>query len=339
MRILLDGMGGDHAPRETVKGAVQAAELIDDEIVIIGRRDAIEKELKRNRYKGDQISIRDASDEITMHDSPVKAIRQKKDSSLVVGLNMIKDGEGDVFLSAGNTGALIVGARLILGRIRGIDRPALASFYPDMVNKKLCLLVDAGASAESKAQNLLEYGLMGSIFMEKALGVFDPRVGLVNLGAEESKGTSVTKDAYQRLKNSNLNFVGNVEAREVPNGTCDVIVCDGFVGNVILKLTEGASQSIFRLVKQAITENLKTKVGGALIKGQLMKLKDDFDYEEYGAAPVLGVNGAVMKMHGSSSATAVKNGIIRSVSFASGNVVDLIRQEMMNLDVVDEDFD
>ena len=339
MRILLDGMGGDHAPRETVKGAVQAAELIDDEIVIIGRRDAIEKELKRNRYKGDQISIRDASDEITMHDSPVKAIRQKKDSSLVVGLNMIKDGEGDVFLSAGNTGALIVGARLILGRIRGIDRPALASFYPDMVNKKLCLLVDAGASAESKAQNLLEYGLMGSIFMEKALGVFNPRVGLVNLGAEESKGTSVTKDAYQRLKNSNLNFVGNVEAREVPNGTCDVIVCDGFVGNVILKLTEGASQSIFRLVKQAITENLKTKVGGALIKGQLMKLKDDFDYEEYGAAPVLGVNGAVMKMHGSSSATAVKNGIIRSVSFASGNVVDLIRQEMMNLDVVDEDFD
>ena len=339
MRILLDGMGGDHAPRETVKGAVQAAELIDDEIVIIGRRDAIEKELKRNRYKGDQISIRDASDEITMHDSPVKAIRQKKDSSLVVGLNMIKDGGGDVFLSAGNTGALIVGARLILGRIRGIDRPALASFYPDMVSKKLCLLVDAGASAESKAQNLLEYGLMGSIFMEKALGVFDPRVGLVNLGAEESKGTSVTKDAYQRLKNSNLNFVGNVEAREVPNGTCDVIVCDGFVGNVILKLTEGASQSIFRLVKQAITENLKTKVGGALIKGQLMKLKDDFDYEEYGAAPVLGVNGAVMKMHGSSSATAVKNGIIRSVSFASGNVVDLIRQEMMNLDVVDEDFD
>ena len=339
MRILLDGMGGDLAPQEMVKGAVQATELVDDQIVIIGQTAAIAKELKRNKYKGDQITIREAPDVITMHDSPVKAIRQKRESSLVVGLNMLKDGEGEVFLSAGNTGALIVGARLILGRIRGIDRPALASFYPDMVDKRPCILVDAGASAESKAQNLLEYGLMGSIFMEKAWGVRNPRVGLVNLGAEESKGTSVTKDAYQRLKSSNLNFVGNVEAREVPNGTCDVIVCDGFVGNVILKLTEGASQSIFRLVKQAITENLKTKVGGALIKGQLMKLKDEFDYEEYGAAPVLGVNGPVMKMHGSSSATAVKNAIVRGASYASGNVVEQIRQEMMNLDVVDEDFE
>ena len=199
MRILLDGMGGDNAPQEIVKGAVLAAELIEEEIVIIGREEAIRKELKRNKYKGTKITVVDAREEITMHDSPVKAIREKKDSSLVVGLNMLKEGRGDLFVSAGNTGALIVGSRLLLGRIRGIDRPALASIYPDMVNMQPCLLVDAGASAESKAQNLLEYGLMGSIYMEKVWGRANPRVGLVNLGAEESKGTSVTKDAYQRL--------------------------------------------------------------------------------------------------------------------------------------------
>ena len=337
MRILLDGMGGDNAPQEIVKGAVLAAELIEEEIVIIGREEAIRKELKRNKYKGTKITVVDAREEITMHDSPVKAIREKKDSSLVVGLNMLKEGRGDLFVSAGNTGALIVGSRLLLGRIRGIDRPALASIYPDMVNMQPCLLVDAGASAESKAQNLLEYGLMGSIYMEKVWGRANPRVGLVNLGAEESKGTSVTKDAYQRLSAAPLNFVGNVEAREVPRGACDVIVCDGFVGNVILKLTEGVSLTIFKLVKNALMENLKSKIGGVLVKGQLGKLKDEFDYEEYGGAPVLGVNGPVMKMHGSSTATAVKNAIIRGIPYAKENVVDIIRDEMLALDVIEEE--
>ena len=337
MRILLDGMGGDNAPQEIVKGAVLAAELIEEEIVIIGREEAIRKELKRNKYKGTKITLVDAREEITMHDSPVKAIREKKDSSLVVGLNMLKEGKGDLFASAGNTGALIVGSRLLLGRIRGIDRPALASIYPDMVNMQPCLLVDAGASAESKAQNLLEYGLMGSIYMEKVWGRANPRVGLVNLGAEESKGTSVTKDAYQRLSAAPLNFVGNVEAREVPRGACDVIVCDGFVGNVVLKLTEGVSLTIFKLVKNALMENLKSKIGGVLVKGQLGKLKDEFDYEEYGGAPVLGVNGPVMKMHGSSTATAVKNAIIRGIPYAKENVVDIIRDEMLALDVIEEE--
>ena len=337
MRILLDGMGGDNAPQEIVKGAVLAAELIEEEIVIIGREEAIRKELKRNKYKGTKITVVDAREEITMHGSPVKAIREKKDSSLVVGLNMLKEGKGDLFVSAGNTGALIVGSRLLLGRIRGIDRPALASIYPDMVNMQPCLLVDAGASAESKAQNLLEYGLMGSIYMEKVWGRANPRVGLVNLGAEESKGTSVTKDAYQRLSAAPLNFVGNVEAREVPRGACDVIVCDGFVGNVVLKLTEGVSLTIFKLVKNALMENLKSKIGGVLVKGQLGKLKDEFDYEEYGGAPVLGVNGPVMKMHGSSTATAVKNAIIRGIPYAKENVVDIIRDEMLALDVIEEE--
>ena len=337
MKVILDGMGGDHAPREIVKGAIQAIEQIDDEIIIVGQEDAINKELKKGKYKGDRITVVHAPEEITMHDTPVKAIREKKNSSLVVGLNMLKDGTGDLFVSAGNTGALIVGARLILGRIRGIDRPALASIYPDMETMQPCLLVDAGASAESKAQNLLEYGLMGSIFIEKVWNRENPRVGLVNLGAEESKGTSVTKDAYQRLSMSQLNFIGNVEARDVPKGVCDVIVCDGFVGNVILKLTEGVSLTIFKLVKNAITENLKSKIGALFIKSQLMKLKNEFDYEEYGGAPVLGVNGPVMKMHGSSTATAVKNAIIRGIPYAKENVVDIIREEMLDLDVIEEE--
>ena len=337
MSILLDGMGGDYAPKEIVKGAVQAAELIDEEIVIIGQEDAIRKELKKNKYKGEQISVVNADEEITMHDSPVKAIREKKNSSLVVGLTMLKEGEGDLFVSAGNTGALVVGARLILGRIRGIDRPALASIYPDMETMQPCLLVDAGASAESKAQNLLEYGLMGSIFIEKVWDRENPRVGLVNLGAEETKGTSVTKDAYQRLAASPLNFVGNVEARDIPKGACDVIVCDGFVGNVVLKLTEGVSLTIFKLVKNALMETLKSKIGGLFIKSQLMKLKNDFDYEEYGGAPVLGVNAPVMKMHGSSTATAVKNAIIRGIPYARENVVEIIRDEMLELSVIEEE--
>lgn len=337
MRVLLDGMGGDHAPQEIVKGAVQALELMDEEIVIIGREDAIRKELRRNKYKGDRISVVNATEEVTMHDSPVRAIREKKDSSLVMGLNMLKEGEGDLFLSAGNTGALIVGARLILGRIRGIDRPALACVYPDMDTLQPCLLVDCGASAESKAQNLLEYGLMGSIFVEKVWGRPAPRVGLVNLGVEDTKGTSVTKDAYQRLSASQLNFIGNVEGRDIPKGICDVIVCDGFVGNVILKLTEGVSISIFKLVKKALMGNLKSKIGGVFIKGQLMKMKSEFDYEEYGGAPVLGVKGPVMKMHGSSTAAAVKNAIVRGIPYAEENVVDIISEEMLEMEVIEEE--
>ena len=338
MRIILDGMGGDNAPEEIVKGAVEAAKEIEDEIIIVGEPEAIEKQLKKCKYKGEQISIVPAREVITMEDSPVKAIRHKKDSSLVVGLNMLKDGEGDMFVSAGNTGALIVGSRLLLGRIRGIDRPALASIYPDMTGGDPCMLVDAGASSESKARNMLEYGLMGSVYVEKVWGRSNPRVGLVNLGAEESKGTSVTKDAYQMLASSKLNFIGNVEGRDVPKGVCDVIVCDGFTGNVILKLTEGVSLSIFKLIRDTLKSNVKAMVGGALIKSKLSGLKDEFDYEEYGGAPVLGVSGPVIKMHGSSTARAVKSAILRGLPYAEENVVDIIKQEMLDVaEYIEED--
>ena len=331
MRIVIDGMGGDHAPEEIVKGAVAAARDIGDEIFIVGDPAAIRKQLDVCKYEGNQIQIVPAHEVITMHDSPVKAIRQKKDSSLVVGLNMLKNGEGDMFVSAGNTGALIVGSRLILGRIKGIDRPALASIYPDMTGGDPCLLVDAGASSESKARNLLEYGLMGSIYIEKVWCRVNPRVGLVNLGAEESKGTSITKEAYQMLMNSQLNFIGNVEGRDVPKGVCDVIVCDGFTGNVILKLTEGVSLSIFKLIKEALKSNAKAMLGGALVKSKLSGLKDEFDYEEYGGAPVLGVSGPVIKMHGSSTERAVRSAILRGLPYAEENVVDIIKEEMQDV--------
>ncbi|MBQ8151408.1 MAG: phosphate acyltransferase PlsX [Firmicutes bacterium] len=331
MRVVLDGMGGDNAPMEIVKGAVQAAELIDDEIIIVGPEDAINKELKKNKYKGDQIRVVHASEAITMEDSPVKAIRRKTNSSLVVALNMIKDGEGDLLISGGNTGALVVGSRMVLGRIDGIDRPVLASVYINLKGEP-GILVDAGASSESKAGNLLESGLMGSIYLEKVWGRPMPKVGLVNLGVEETKGTSVTKEAYQKLKKSGVNFVGNIEGREVPVGAADVIVCDGFVGNVILKLTEGLAMSILGMIKEEFMANGKSKVAGLLMKGQLASMKSQFNYEEYGGAPVLGVQGPVLKIHGSSNANAVKNAIIKGIPYAAENVVEIIRQSILDLE-------
>ncbi|MDO4545056.1 MAG: phosphate acyltransferase PlsX [Bacillota bacterium] len=335
MKIVLDGMGGDNAPQEIVRGAVDAAKAISHDIYIVGKKEAIEAELKKAGYKGTNIEIVNADDVITMEDSPVKAIRRKTESSMVIGLTMVRDGQGDVFISGGNTGALVVGSRMILGRIEGIDRPVLASIYP-CLGGDASLLVDAGASSEAKAQNLLEYGLMGSIYMEKVWGRENPRVGLVNLGVEESKGTSVTKDAFKRLKKAPINFVGNVEAREVPTGACEVIVCDGFVGNVILKLSEGLAWNILKLVKTKLMSNIKTKVAALMLKGEMSSLREEFDYAEYGGAPILGVNGPVIKIHGSSNADAVKNAIWKSVPYSSENVVDIIRQSMLDLEEIIE---
>ena len=315
MKIVLDGMGGDNAPGAIVKGAVEAAKLIKHDIYIVGRKEDIEAELKKSKFKGKNIKIVDAREVITMDDSPVKAIRRKTESSMVVGLTMVKDGQGDIFISGGNTGALVVGARMILGRIEGIDRPVLASIYPCLGGEP-SLLVDAGASSEAKAQQ--------------------PKVGLVNLGIEESKGTSVTKDAYQQLKAASINFIGNVEAREVPVGACEVIVCDGFVGNVILKLTEGVAWNILKLIKNKLMRNVKNKLAALMLKSDLKSMKQEFDYEEYGGAPILGVNGPVIKIHGSSGVNAVKNAILKGIPYGQENVVEIIRQSMLDLEEIIE---
>ena len=334
MRIILDGMGGDNAPGEIVKGAVEASKLIEDEIVIVGDGDKIKSQLKRYKYSDEKISVKHASEVIENDDAPVRAVRRKKDSSMVVGLNMVKSGEGDLFISAGNTGALMAGALFNLGRIQGIDRPAIASIYPILGTKKPSLLVDAGANSECKPSNLLEFAMMGSIYMEKVLGRENPKIGLVNLGVEETKGSTLTKAAFGLLEKSHLNFSGNIEAREVPLGGADVVVCDGFVGNVILKLTEGLAINIVNLLKKKFTENARAKMGAVLLSKKLRSLKEEFDYTEYGGAPILGVKGPVVKMHGSSNANAVKNSILKAIPFAEENVVGIISESVFEIEEV-----
>ncbi len=333
MRIVLDGMGGDNAPLEIVKGAVEASKLIEDEIIIVGLEEDINAELAKYSYDEDKISVVHASEIIENEDAPVRAVRTKKDSSMVVGINMVKNGEGDLFISAGNTGALMAGSLFNLGRIQGIDRPALGSVYP-ILGDKACLLVDAGANSECKPDNLLEFAMMGSIYMEKVIGRPSPKVGLVNLGVEENKGSTLTKAAFELLDKSHMNFIGNVEAREVPMGACDVIVCDGFVGNVILKLTEGLAINIMNLLKEKFTDGTKAKLGAMLLMDKIKGLKSEFDYTEYGGAPILGVKGPVVKMHGSSNANAVKNTILKGIPYAKENVVGTISDAVFDIEEI-----
>lgn len=333
MRIILDGMGGDNAPGAVVKGAVLASEVIEHEIVIIGQEELINHELKRHKYNHKKITVADAREVITNEEAPVRAVRSKKDSSIVKGINMVKSGEGDIFISAGSTGALLSGGLFILGRIQGIDRPALACIYP-IIGGEASLLVDAGANAECKPNNLLEFGIMGNIYMEKVIGRKSPRVGLVNIGTEAAKGNTLTKAAYELLEQSNMNFIGNVEAREVPKSACDVIVCDGFTGNVVLKLTEGLAWNILQVIKKKFTDGVKAKLGAALLIDKLGELKKEFDYSEYGGAPILGVKGPIVKMHGSSSANAVKNTILKGIPFVEENVVETIQNSVLEIEEI-----
>ena len=333
MRIILDGMGGDNAPDVIIEGAMDALKEIDHEIVIVGQEEVIAESLKKHGYTGDRISIVNATEVIQNEDAPVKAVRTKKDSSIVVGLNMIKKGEGDVFISAGSTGALLAGGLFILGRIQGIDRPTLATVYP-VIGKEPSILVDTGANAECKANNLLEFGIMGSIYLEKVMGRENPTVGLVNNGTEEGKGTSLTKAAYELLDKSHLNFVGSVEGRELPNGICDVIVTDGFTGNAILKLTEGMALMVLRELKNRFLSNTKSKIGALLLKDQLKSLKKEFNYAEYGGAPLLGVKGAMLKMHGSSDALAVKQTILKAIPYVEGKVVETIQNSVLEIEEI-----
>lgn len=333
MKIILDGMGGDHAPASVVEGAILALKEMKHEIVLVGQEELIENELKKYKYDEKRISIVDAREVITNDEAPVRAVRSKKDSSIVKGINMVKSGEGDIFISAGSTGALLSGGLFILGRIQGIDRPALASIYP-IIGGRASLLVDAGANSECKPNNLLEFGIMGNIYMKKVIGRENPKVGLVNIGSESKKGSTLTKAAYELLEQSDMNFIGNVEAREVPKGVCDVIVTDGFTGNVILKLTEGLAWNILQVIKKKFTEGVKAKLGAALLIDKLGGLKQEFDYSSYGGAPILGVKGPIVKMHGSSGANAVKNTILKGIPYVEGNVVGTIQNSVLEIEEI-----
>ena len=324
MRIAIDGMGGDNAPEEIIRGCVEAARQISsDEIYIVGQEDAVRKELKKYRSVPDNIKIVNATQIITGEDSPVRAVRTKKDSSMVKAISLVKEGKCDAVVSAGNTGALMAAALLMLGRIKGIERPAIGTVYPQ-ADGRLTFLVDAGANPECRPSQLVQFALMGSIYMEKVLDVESPRVGLVNIGTEEHKGTPVLRETYGLLKKSGLNFVGNVEAREIPYGPADVFVCDGFTGNNLLKLTEGLATRAVGMIKDMFMANPLTKISGVVMINQIKELKSMLDYSEYGAAPLLGIKGAALKMHGSSKADAVKSAILRSRSYVEENVVEII---------------
>ena len=329
MVVVVDGMGGDFSPNVVVEGCIAAIKEYDINILITGREDLISEELKKHTYDTNKIKVINATEVINTNEHPVMALKRKKDSSLVKALNLVKNGEADAVISAGSTGAFLAGCTLIVGRIKGIDRPALAPIIPG--KKMPFMIIDCGANAECKPNYLLQFGLMGKIYFENILNVVNPSVGLVNIGSEEEKGNELSKATFKLLKESNLNFVGNVEAREIPTGDVNIIVCDGFTGNVILKLYEGTVATIFDLLKTSIMSSFRTKIGGLLLKPVFKKFKKDFDYKEYGGAAFLGVNGICIKAHGSSDAKAFKNAIKQATIFYENKVVDKLKLEIEKL--------
>ena len=324
MNIMIDGMGGDHAPEEIVKGAVQAAKEISGTVSIIGREERINECLQALNWNGDNIEVVNATEVISNNESPAMAVRKKKDSSISKGMRMLKEGEVDAFISGGSTGALLSAGLLILGRIRGIKRPAIAAFFPKIGMNDTSLILDCGANAESRPEYLLQYGIMGSIFVEKVKGIENPEVMLLNVGAEEEKGDPLHKESFELLRNADINFKGNCEGRDVPFGCCDVVVTDGFSGNVFLKSSEGVALAVMKRIKQKMTEGLVAKAGALLSYNKLKEIKKEFDYSEEGGAPILGLKGPVLKIHGSSKANAVYNAILKAVPYVEQDVTALI---------------
>jgi len=323
MRILVDAMGGDNAPDEIIKGAVDAADRVDADIILVGDKEVIKKKLAEYGNK-DNIIIEHASEVILNEDKPTKAIKEKKDSSMVVGFNMVKNKEADVFISAGNTGAILTGALLNVGRIKGVSRPALAPILPTE-KEKVFLLLDAGANTNCKPEYLLQFAQMGSIYMERARGIKNPKIGLVNVGTEEGKGSDLVKSAYELLQKSNLNFVGNIEARELLSGEVDVVVCDGFTGNVILKTLEGFGVTIFKILGAELQKSLKNKLAAGVLRPSLRNIKHKMDYGEYGGGLLLGIDGGIIKCHGSSKAKTITNAIIQAYDFTKNDTIETIR--------------
>lgn len=317
IKIVVDAMGGDNAPAAQVQGAVEAVnERKDIQVILVGKEDVINKELTKYNYKKEQISIVHASEVIETSEPPVNAIRRKKDSSIVVGMNLIKNGEADGFVSSGSTGALLVGGQVIVGRVKGVDRAPLAPLIPTDNAKGFSLLVDCGANVDARSSHLVQFAKMGSIYMEHVMGIKNPRVAIVNNGAEEEKGNALVKETFPLLKEcEDINFIGSIEARDIPSGYADVIVCEAFVGNVILKMYEGVALTIMSKVKKGLMSSLRTKLGAVLIKPALKETLKSFDASSLGGAPLLGLKGLVVKCHGSSTSIEVKNSIIQCISF------------------------
>lgn len=334
MRIAVDAMGGDQGVAVTVKGSIEAVKDFGVNIILVGNENLIKNELLKNNYEGNKIEVVNAKDMISNEEEPAMAIRRKKQSSMVIGLNLVKDKEADAFVSSGSTGALLTGGLLIVKRIKGVDRAALAIPYP--TKKGVSLLLDAGANTDCKAKYLQQFAVMGSIYAEKIMNISNPKVSLVNIGIEEGKGNELSKEAYGLLRNTNINFAGNIEARDIPEGDADVLICDGFVGNIILKLTEGLAMSIFSLLKEEFMSSFTSKIGALLLKPGLIKFKKRLDYTEYGGAPLLGIKGVVIKAHGSSDAKAIKNAIKQANILVKNKVIEKIEDEVRILGGNDE---
>lgn len=326
VKVAVDAMGGDNAPREVVKGAVEAVNGSDKvKVYLVGIKERVEKELSAYTYPKEQIEIVPASEIIETAEPPVIAIRKKKDSSIVKALNLVKDGTCDAFVSAGSTGATLVGGQVIVGRIKGVERPPLAPLIPTATG--CSLLIDCGANVDARPSHLVQFAKMGSIYMENVMGIKNPKVGIVNIGAEEEKGNALVKETFPLLKNCpDINFIGSVEARDIPAGAADVIVCEAFVGNVILKTYEGVGATLISKVKEGMMTSLRSKIGALLVKPALKQTLKAFDLEQYGGAPMLGLKGLVVKTHGSPKSIEIKNSILQCITFTEQEISEKIRQ-------------
>lgn len=329
IRVAVDAMGGDNAPVEIVKGAAQAVqENKKIKVFLVGQEAVIRQELSKYTVPQEQVEIVDAKEVIETAEPPVAAIRAKKDSSIVKGMKLVKEGACDAFVSAGSTGAVLVGGQVLVGRIKGVERPPLAPVMPTAQGASL--LIDCGANVDARPSHLVQFAKMGSIYMENVMGIKNPRVGIVNIGAEEEKGNTLVKETFPLLKAcKEINFIGSVEARDIPSGAADVLVCEAFVGNVILKMYEGVGSTLLKAVKQGMLTSLRSKLGALLVKPALKETLKAFDLEQYGGAPLLGLNGLVVKTHGSSKAVEIKNSILQCIAFKEQRINEKIKEQIV----------
>lgn len=326
VNVALDAMGGDNAPDEMIRGAIDAVNKAPDiHVCLVGQEEKINAFLSSCSYNREQISVVNATEVIETGEHPVNAIRKKKDSSIVKALGLVKSGEADAFVSAGNSGAILVGGQTIVGRIKGVERPPFAPLIPTATG--VSLLLDSGANVDARSSHLVQWARMGSIYMENVMGVKNPRVAIVNVGVEEEKGNALVKETFPLLKECpDINFIGSIEAREIPNGGADVIVCDAFVGNVILKLYEGVGSVLIKSVKKGLMSSLKSKIGALLIKDALKSTLKSFDASEYGGAPMLGLKGLVVKTHGNAKAKEVTTSILQCRKFKEQAINDKMNE-------------
>ncbi|MBO5174017.1 MAG: phosphate acyltransferase PlsX [Eubacterium sp.] len=326
--IALDAMGGDYAPEQTVKGAVEAVNSSDEiRVILVGKQDMIAKELEKYEYAKEDIEVVHASEIIDMGDVPTVAIKDKKDSSLVVAMRLVREGKADALVSAGSTGAVLVGGQLVVGRLKGIKRPPLAPFIP--TTKGFSLLIDCGANVDARPEHLVQFAQMGSIYYENVMGKKNPTVALLNIGTEEEKGNQLVKDTKPLMKEcKNINYIGSVEARELVSGAADVIVCEAFVGNVVLKFFEGLALTLFGSLKKGLMSSTRTKLGALLVKPALKGLKNQFDTSSQGGAPLLGLKGLVVKAHGNSSSKEIEIALKQCISFKKQKINEKIKESI-----------